>query len=94
LTLTGSLGIEASTRLEQILESLDARLLRLKLLNQTLIFPTDQEIRDLTQRGSDPLIANVAMRLLALSEGEDEDAQVARIALRELHATCRQEASP
>lgn len=93
LTLTGSLGMEASGRLEQVLESLEARLLRLKLINRTVIAPTDEEIRELTRRGSDPLIANVAMRLLELSQGEDEEARVARTALRELHATCLQEAS-
>ena len=92
LTLTGSVGIEASNRLEQILESLEARLLRLKLANQTLIAPTVEEIHALTQRGADPLIANVARQLVEQSDGDDEDAQVARIALRELHAACTQEA--
>ena len=92
LRLTGSLGIEAATRLEQMLESLDARVLRLKLVDQTLVAPTDQEIEALTRSGSDPLIANVALRLVALSAGEDEDANIARIALRELHATWTREA--
>ena len=91
LTLTGSVGIEASNRLEQVLESLDARLLRLKLANQTLIAPTEEEIQALTQRGLDPLIANVARQLVEQSDGDDEDAQVARVALRELHAACTQE---
>ncbi len=93
LILTGSIGIEASHRLEQILESLDARLLRLKLANQTHIAPTEEEIQALTQRGADPLIANVARQLVEQSDGDDDDAEVARIALRELHAACRQEAS-
>lgn len=92
LTLTGSVGIEASNRLEQILESLNARLLRLKLVNQTLIAPTEKEIQDLTQRGVDPLITNVARRLVEQSDGDNEDAQVARIALRELHAACTRQA--
>lgn len=88
LTLTGSVGIEAAIRLEEILESLNARLLRLKLVNQILIAPTEKEIEDLTQRGTDPLIANVAKRLLEFADGGDEDALVARTALRELHAAC------
>ena len=92
LTLTGSIGIEPSYRLEQILESLNARLLRLKLVNQTLIAPTEKEIQDITQRGADPLIANVARQLVEQSDGDNDDAQVARIALRELHAACMQEA--
>lgn len=92
LTLTGSVGIEASNRLEQVLESLNARLLRLKLVNQTLIAPTEKEMQDLTQRGADPLIANVARQLVKQSDDDNEDAQVARVALRELHAACTQEA--
>ena len=92
LTLTGSVGIEASNRLEQVLETLNARLLRLKLVNQTLIAPTEEEIQVLTQLGADPLIANVARHLVEQSDGDNEDAQVARVALRELHAACTQEA--
>jgi len=93
LTLTGSIGIEASDRLERILESLEARLLLLKLIDQTLIAPTEEEIRALTLRESDPLIAAVAGRLVEMSAGDDEEAAIARIALRELHAACTQEAS-
>ncbi|MEZ5277101.1 MAG: metallophosphoesterase [Opitutaceae bacterium] len=92
LTLTGSIGIEASARLDEILESLDARLLRLKLTNQTRIAPTETEIDALTTRASDPLIANVAGQLVQRATGDYEDAQVVRIALRELHAACMQEA--
>lgn len=94
LRLSGSLGMEAVTRLEQALESLDARLLRLKLVDQALVAPTNQEIEALTRSGSDPLIANVALRLVELSAGEEEDARVARIALRELHAARAREAGP
>ena len=92
LRLSGSVGIEASSRLDEILESLEARLLRLKLTNQTRIAPTEAEIDALTTRTSDPLIANVAGQLVERAAGEDDDAQVARIALRELHAACTQEA--
>lgn len=91
LTLTGSVGIEAANRLEQLLESLAARLLRLKLANRTLIAPTADEIEALTQQGRDPLIARVAGKLIEQAVGDSEDAQVARIALRELHAVCTQE---
>jgi len=91
LTLTGSVGIEAANRLEQIIESQEARLLRLKLANRTLIAPTDAEIQALTERSADPLIASVARKLVERAVGESEDAQVARIALRELHAACTQE---
>ena len=91
LTLTGSVGIEAANRLEQIIESQEARLLRLKLANRTLIAPTEAEIQALTARSGDPLIASVARKLVERAVGESEEAQVARIALRELHAACTQE---
>lgn len=94
LTLTGSVGIEATNRLEQIIESQEARLLRLKLANRTLIAPTEAEIQALTARSADPLIASVARKLVEQAVGESEDAQVARIALRELHAACTQEVRP
>ena len=94
LTLTGSVGIEASNRLEEVLESLNARLLQLKLVNQTLIAPTENEIQALTQPGADPLIVSVARQLVEQTDGDSEDAQIARVALRELHAACTQEALP
>jgi DNA repair exonuclease SbcCD nuclease subunit len=88
LSLEGSLGIEASARLEKILESWEARLLRLKLDSQVTIAPTPLEITALTQRTEDPLIATVASRLVAQLEATDEEAAIARLALRELHSAC------
>ncbi|MCZ6673207.1 MAG: DNA repair exonuclease, partial [Verrucomicrobia bacterium] len=88
LSLRGSLGLEATTGLESLLDSLNARLLRLKLDNQTLLAPTEEEIEALTQRSEDPLIARVATKLVELADGPEEDAVVARVALRELHAVC------
>ena len=46
--LTGSLGLEATTQLEQLIESLQARLLRLKLENRTVVAPTPEESAALT----------------------------------------------
>ncbi len=86
LNLDGSLGIAASARLDQILESWDARLLRLKLASNVTIAPTDEEITALTRRADDPLIATVATNLVAIMAGESEEAAIARLALRELHA--------
>lgn len=88
LTLSGSIGIQASDRLEETLESLTARLLRLNAVNLTRIAPTRAEIDALTQRTADPIIAEVARRLVERSSGDSEDANVARTALRELHAAC------
>jgi len=88
LELRGSLGIEATTRLEIQLESWKARLLRLKLSNQTVVAPSAEEVDALTRRVADPLISRVAAALVTQAEGTDENASIARIALRELHAAC------
>ncbi len=91
LHLTGSLGIEASNRLDSIYESLEARLLRVKLDDRIFLAPTRGEIEDLTRGGADPLIARVAAQLVERAAGSDEDAVIAHLALRELHAVCEQE---
>ena len=84
LALSGSLGIQASHRLSEHLESLEARLLRLKLEDRVGIAPTDIEIAALASRPNDPLVAAVASQLVAMTGGND--AEIARLALRELHA--------
>lgn len=89
LHLSGSLGIEASARLEQWLETCEARLLRIKQDNQTTISPSAPELLALTQRPGDPLLSRVTGRLMGLATGSDERAVVARIALREIHAVVR-----
>ncbi len=85
LVLEGSLGIAAAGRLEQILESWESRLLRLKLDHRVVIAPSAEEIIGLTQRADDPLIATVAGQLVAECQGDGEEASIARLALRELH---------
>jgi hypothetical protein len=64
----------------------------MKLANRTLIAPTEAELQALTARSGDPLIASVARQLVERAAGDSEEAQVARIALRELHAACTREA--
>jgi DNA repair exonuclease SbcCD nuclease subunit len=86
LLLEGSLGIAAASRLEEVLESWESRLVRLKLDHRVIIAPSVEEISALTQRAEDPLISNVAAQLVARIAGDDEDAAIARLALRELHA--------
>ena len=88
LRLEGSLGLAASARLEQMIESWTARLLRLKLVNQTKVAPSPGEMDELTRRAGDPLVSRVAQRLVAQAAGSDERAAIARVALRELHAAC------
>jgi len=86
LELTGSLGIGASAELHKLLESLQARLLRLRLKDRTSVAPTEEEIQNLTSQTADPLVARVAQQLLDESVGSEESAEIARIAIRELHA--------
>jgi DNA repair exonuclease SbcCD nuclease subunit len=89
LHLDGSLGLEAYSKLEEILESYSSRLIRLKLDNRTTIAPTSEEIESLTRRTTDPLVSSVAANLVKIAESEDaEQASIARIALRELFASC------
>ncbi len=85
LSLSGSLGLEACIRLEEILETMEARLLRLKLDNQTMIAPTEEEIDRLTQRAEDPVLSMVARKLVTMMHSEEESARIAAAALRELH---------
>ena len=65
LALSGSLGIEAHTRLEQLLDSWQARLAWLKISGDVRVAPTDAEIAELARRPADPLIAGVAAALIA-----------------------------
>jgi DNA repair exonuclease SbcCD nuclease subunit len=87
LDLSGTLSLEATARLQTLLESYQARLLRFKLRDRTVTAPSEAEINALTQRASDPLLSRVAAKLLARTTGSNPDeAAVARLALRELHA--------
>lgn len=92
LHLSGSLGIEASHRLESLLESLEARLLRLKVEDGTRIAPTEAELESLVEQKRDPLIAGVARLLVERTRSAGgEEAITAALALRELHAAYQQE---
>jgi DNA repair exonuclease SbcCD nuclease subunit len=84
LSLDGSLGIQTSQQLADLIDGLEARLLRIKLENRVSIAPTAEEIQALASRPEDPLIATVASRLIAMTEGANPE--VARLAMRELHA--------
>lgn len=86
LTLEGSLGIAAAARLEKMLESWEARLVRLKLESRVVIAPSEAEMAELTCRTDDPLISDVAAKLVARTHGDSEETAIARLALRELHA--------
>lgn len=85
LTLRGSLGIAAATRLDELLETWRSRLLRVKESNTVRLSPSEEEIEGLTLRSGDPLIANVATSLMTETESDGETAEIARVALRELY---------
>jgi DNA repair exonuclease SbcCD nuclease subunit len=87
LQLDGHLGIKACSRLETVLESIDSRLLRLKINNNTRIAPSHAELENLTQRSGDPLISRVAARLAELSLTPGPESATAQVALRELYAS-------
>ena len=82
LTLGGHVSLLEDKRLEEMLATLEARLLRLKLAGRPLVRPSDEEIARLAER-EDNLIAGVAKTLRAELEGDR--AEVARLALRELY---------
>ncbi len=86
LNLSGSLGIEASTQLDRMIESWGARLIRVKLVNQTVIAPSPAELDGLSRRADDPLVSRVASKLVSMALVENDQTAVVRIALRELYA--------
>jgi hypothetical protein len=84
LGLTGSVGLTGRVELDALLETLQARLLRLDVADAVHLLPSDRELEALASRGLDPVIAEVAMRLRADARGEDDTALDAGFALREL----------
>jgi hypothetical protein len=83
LELSGMLGLNASDRLETLLETWESRLLRVKRYISLNMAPTDQELKELELR-PDPLIAQVASRLNEMSVLKGDQAKIANIALRQL----------
>lgn len=88
LELTGTLGLAATQQLEELIETWNSRLLRVKNYNYTQIAPTENELNELAYR-QDPLIARVAQRLNELRLTNSEQAAIANVALRQLFQLCR-----
>lgn len=88
LELDGSLSLAAAARLQDLLERLEARLLRLKRRDRTSVAPDAGELAQLTGRAGDPLVSRVALRLQELAEQGGTDAELARLGLRELYRAC------
>jgi 3',5'-cyclic AMP phosphodiesterase CpdA len=85
--LTGTVSLAGRVELDRVIESWQARLLRLDLADDVRIAPTADEIHDLTARPDDPIIARVATELVhRLEAGEaGGDLEVVRQALHILH---------
>lgn len=88
LELKGSLSLNAAARLQELLQRLEARLVRLKLRDDSKVAPDQAELSQLINRTGDPLVARVAQRLQDLIEQGVEEGELARMALRELHHAC------
>ena len=86
LELSGQLGMGGGAALEQILESLRARVLHFAIKGGTTLAPTEAELESLARRAGDPLIARVATQLASRIQAGGPDAEVSRVALCELHA--------
>ena len=93
LEVSGSVSLAERAELDGIVESWTARLLRLDLDDQTVLVPSQEEIRDLAGRPGDPIIARVAAELIALLEGGAEpggegrpEPEVVRRAIHMLHS--------
>ena len=94
LRLCGSLGLTDMRSLDTLLEGWRARLIRMKLVREIGLVPSEAEQAALTTRASDPLVARVAGVLIARARGNDEQAEVARVALRELHVALHSQTNP
>lgn len=85
LTLNGSVGIRGRSTLDQLLETLKSRLIRLKLNDRLQLAPSPEEILQL-QEVPHPIIKRVAAKLIERTQSPiDDEAIVARRALLELY---------
>lgn len=88
LALAGRVSLAARRELDRVLESWSHRLLRLNVEDEVAIEPSDDEIRDLTERADDPIIAGVAAALVQRIEAGGDGADDARDAVNILHGLC------
>ena len=86
LTISGHVGLQDGQTLQDMLERMQSRLLRLKLDSSVQFVPSDEEVRAMTDRSNDPLIAAVACRLRDSMEQGGGDMEISRRAFRELYA--------
>jgi len=84
LTLTGKLGIQANQRLEELIDTIRGRIIRVKRYGEVQTIPSDEEVQRLTQSTANPLTASVAKLLMAKSALPGDEGRIANLALREL----------
>ncbi|MCC5851080.1 MAG: DNA repair exonuclease [Verrucomicrobia bacterium] len=89
LKLTGTLGLEDRSRLDQLLVDLNNRLLRCEVEDQILLEPGEGELEKLSESGH-PLVAATAMALRETQLAGGSESEVAARALRLLYCTCSQ----
>ena len=90
LEASGRLNLQALERYQQLLERLEAQLLRLKRRGQVQQAPDAAELSSLTNRPADPLISRVAASLQQELEADGASADpqqqaLLQLALAELH---------
>ena len=85
LDISGSLGLEGQERLELLLDEWRPSVLALEVKNTVTIAPTQEEVNALTHRATDPLIKDVACRLLKKTEQGGDEGEMALAALRDLY---------
>jgi DNA repair exonuclease SbcCD nuclease subunit len=97
MRLTGTVSLAGRAELDRVLESWQARLLRLDVVDSVQIAPTLDEIHDLAQRPHDPIISRVAAALIERLDGGEagagatHDLDVIRQAIFMLHALAHAE---
>ena len=95
ITVTGTVSLAGRQELDRIIESWDARLLRLDLVDAVKIAPTADEIHELAARPNDPIISRVATELVQRLEagGPQAEIDVIRQAIFMLHSLAHPESS-
>ena len=90
LVLSGDTTLDDRSRLDTLLDDWRARVIRFDLEDDVRVVPSDDEVRALVDRPSDPILAAVAADLVGRLGAGGEDGGVAREALRILHGICRE----
>ena len=87
------MSLAGRQELDRVIESWDARLLRLDLVDAVKIAPTADEIHELAARPNDPIISRVATELVQRLEagGPQAEIDVIRHAIFMLHALAHPE---